>query len=83
MDRPPASLLRRLTASAGVTWAAVTARTVAQHGPREWVRRCCDDCGMETPHEAHDEIGPGWYAQFWRCRRCERQVARVWVWGGW
>jgi len=44
----------------------------------ERLRRFCQDCGEDTPHEAFDEFGVGWYAQIYRCRYCGRQGMKIW-----
>jgi hypothetical protein len=94
MDWPRSALLRRLAAEAsgvwasvaseaGSLWEAVSAGEMSRAAPRERLRRHCQDCACETPHEAFDEMGLGWYAQVWRCRRCGRQAIRVWAFGAW
>jgi hypothetical protein len=44
----------------------------------ERFRRFCHDCEEDTAHDGFDELGPGWYAQICRCRRCGRQDMKVW-----
>jgi hypothetical protein len=92
MDWPRSSLLRRLVAEASGMWATVASEAagmwdaVAGEMPRfppERSRRMCEDCGAETPHQVCDEMGLGWYAQIWHCRRCGRRTIRVWAFGGW
>jgi hypothetical protein len=51
--------------------------------PPERFRRFCRDCGEDTPHEAFDEFGAGWYAQICRCRHCGRQGMKVWPLAWW
>jgi hypothetical protein len=38
----------------------------------------CDTCAADTQHESFDDVGYGWYAQMWRCRRCGHESVRVW-----
>ena len=93
MDWLRSSLLRRLAAEAGGMWATLAAEAGGMweavaagempRSPPERLRRPCEDCAAETPHEAFDEMGLGWYAQIWRCRRCGRQALRVWAFGAW
>lgn len=49
----------------------------------ERFRSFCRDCGEDTPQEAVDEFGAGWYAQICRCRHCGLQRMRVWSFGWW
>jgi len=80
---PRRPLLRRLADEAREIWDSLIAAELPRNPPAERVRRFCDDCEKETPHEAFDELGLGWYAQIWRCRHCGRQAIRVWAFGAW
>jgi len=77
------NIRRSVAAEAREVWASVTAGEMMRAAPPERVRKFCEDCELESPHDASDELGIGWYAQIWRCRHCGRQSIRVWAFGAW
>jgi hypothetical protein len=68
-------------------WSSVSERAWRGETPSDdrtdRFRSFCHDCEEDTPHEAFDEFGPGWYAQICRCWRCGKEGIRIWPLACW
>jgi ribosomal protein L37E len=71
------TLLRRILFGARGNWLSFLARTKLPDPPAR-TRLVCKRCGAETPHDAFDDSGYGWYAQMWRCRVCGQESFKIW-----
>jgi hypothetical protein len=71
------TLLRRIVLQTRGDWLAFLAGNTPPEPP-EPMFLFCESCRAETPHNAFDESGFGWYTQARRCRHCGRESLEVW-----
>ncbi len=76
------TLLRRIVLGTRGDWLAFLAGNTPPEPP-ERISLFCESCRADTPHNAFDDSGFGWYAQMRRCRRCGRESLKVWPVGYW